>query len=393
MTKRAWAKFTLAVPLLLTGCNGFWDAQNNGGGGGKTTLSSGNFYVLNIQANQIAGYTVKTGVLTPLSGSPYAIPAQLFSFSAITIGPNNSFLYVSTLNGIYVYTISTNGALTIGNSSNPISADKAVSMQVDSTSSWLVDVATAAPYIYAIPISPSTGINTSTNEAIRPLPVGTVNQMVISPDNGILFVAMGAGGTAVIPFNAANTNPIGTVGSIAVKNAGGAALSVAVDPLALPGQTTPRFFYIGETAATTGTNTGGLRIFNFSPLQEISGSPLATQGLAPHWILPKFTGDYVYVANRQTSAGSTGVIAGYSITSANSTYTFSALSSTFAAGTNPQALAEDNSGNFVFAVNYGGNPDLIGYTLDAKNGGFLDNVISAATGIDPALASTIGAAH
>ena len=127
---------------------------------------------------------------------------------------------------------------------------------------------------------------------------------------------MGSGGTALIPFNAGNANPLGSVASIGVKGSGGAALSVAFDPIP-SGGTAPRLFYIGETVAVSATssdtNTGGLRAFNYSTKQEITGSPFTIGGLAPYSILPFSDGNFVYVVNRQTAAGTTGVIAGFSI--------------------------------------------------------------------------------
>jgi 6-phosphogluconolactonase (cycloisomerase 2 family) len=391
-TRGCWAGLTLSMVFLIAGCKGFWDAPTDGGNGTKPV--SGNIYVLNVQGAQIAGYAVNSsGNLTALPGSPYAVPATLLPNPAITVSPNNSFLYVSTANGIYLYTIAADGSLTLGNSSGPISNDQAVSMQVDSTNSWLVNVSAAAPYVYAIAISPTTGTITSKTEQFVQLPVATVRQLVISPDNSYLFVAMGTGGTATIPFTASNTNPIGTVSTIPVVNTGGAAQSVAVDPLGLLGQTTPRLFYIGETAAVSGSNSGGLRIFDFSTFKELSGSPMGTLGLAPYWILPKSSGDFVYVANRQTSNGSTGVIAGYSIASSGTTYTLTQLSESFTAGTNSEAMVQDNTGAYVFAVNYGGNPDLSGYTFSTTSLGSLVSAISSSTGTDPVLASAIAAAH
>jgi 6-phosphogluconolactonase (cycloisomerase 2 family) len=161
---------------------------------------------------------------------------------------------------------------------------------------------------------------------------------------------------------------------------------VAVDP-------SSRLLYIGETVATSGSNSGGLRVFNFSTLKEVSGSPYASGGLAPYSILPISTGDYVYVANRQTSSSSAGDIAGFSIAESDSVYSLTALGSTFKAGTHPVALAEDNSGTFVFTVSFGGSPDLTGYTFDSTNAGYLDSVISSTTGTDPVEASAIAAAH
>jgi hypothetical protein len=338
----------------------------------------------------VVGLYVNTGTLTALPGSPYTLSAAPI---AITVAPNNAFLYVSTVGGIFLYTVNTStGQLAVGNSGQVISSDPATNMQVDPTNSWLVEGVSATQNLSAIHVNPSTGMLASNIAETVTLPSTTFQQVAISPDDTLVLAAMGSQGTAVIPFNPNNTNPFGTVANIGVKNATGAALSVAFDPIPV-GSTAPRLFYIGETVATSAPNTGGLRAFTYSTKQEISGSPYAIGGLAPYSILPFSTGDYVYVVNRQTSSGSTGVIAGFSITSSNSAIVLTALGSTFATGTNPQAMVEDNTHAFVFAVNFGGSPDLTGYTIDATNAGYLDTVISSQTGTDPVQAGAIGALH
>jgi 6-phosphogluconolactonase (cycloisomerase 2 family) len=390
MRVRQWTWLAVSGALFLAGCKGFWDAPaTTTTTTTTTTLTSGDFYVLNVATNQVVGLYVNAGTLTALPGTPPTLSAAPI---AITVAPNNAFLYVSTLGGIFVYTIASNGELTIGNAGQAISADPAASMRVDATNSWLVEAVSGSSYAYAIQINPTTGALASTTEQTAVLPATTVEQVTISSDNSEVFVAMGSAGTAVIPFNSAGADPFGTVGNIAVKNAGGAALSVAVDPVPT-GATAPRLLYIGETVATSGSNTGGLRVFDFATLKEITGSPFAISGLAPHSILPFLSGDYVYVVSRQTSSGATGVIAGFSLSDTNSVLALTALGSTFAAGTNPQGLVEDNTGAFVFAVDYGGNPDLLGYTIDSTHPGYLDTVISSATGTDPVQASAIAAWH
>lgn len=374
----------LAAALFLAGCGNFWqNPYTDTGSTGTTKATSGNFYVLNVETSQIAGFYVNAGTLTALPGSPYAMAAAPL---AITVAPNNAFLYVSTLNGIYDYTIASSGALTLGNNSSPISSDPATSMQVDATNSWLVEAVSGSMSLYAVAINSTTGATTSTTEQHTTLPASSIQQVAISPGNTYAFVAMGSGGTATVPFNAANTNPLGTAGNIAVKNTTGAALSVSVDP-------SNRLLYVGETVATTGTNTGGLRVFNFPAFTELANSPYAISGLAPYSILPISSGNYVYVANRQVSGSSTGVIAGFSITDTGGVYSLTALGSTFTVGTNPVALAEDNTGTFVFAVDFGGSPDLKGYTFDTTNAGYLDAVVSGSTGTDPVQASAIAASH
>ncbi len=377
-----WATPALAAALMMTGCKGFWDEPASSTTS-TTTDTSGDIYILNAATNQIAGYYVNAGKLTALGGSPYAVPEAPI---AIAIAPNNKFLYVSTLSGVYLYTIASNGALTLSNSSSPVTTDAAASMQVSANNSWLVEVASGLGYVYAVPINSSTGVATSLTEQYTALPATTVQQVAIAPDDSYVFVAMGSGGTATIPLNVGNVNPFGSVSTIAVKNSGGGALSVAIDP-------DERLFYVGETAAISGSNTGGVRVFDFSTRTEISGSPYASGGLAPYSILPKSSGDYVYVVNRQTSSGSTGILTAYSIVTSSSSYSLSALSSNYSTGTNPVALAEDSSGQFLFAVNYGGSPDLKGYTFDTTTAGALDAVISSSTGSDPVKATAIAAAH
>src|SRR3569833_2069471 len=393
MRTRYWVCLALAA-LCLTGCSCFWDApKNNGVGGGGTTLSSGNFYVINSATNEIVGLYVKAGTLTALGTSSKLSASPI----AITVAPNNAFLYVSTLGGIFVYAIDgSTGQLTLGNSGQPISSDPATSMQVDSTNSWLVEGFSGTSNLFAIHINPSTGVLQSNQEQTVVLSSSAVRQVAISPDNTTLLVAMGTGGSATIPFNAGDANPFGIPGTIGTKGTGGAALSVAFDPTPTGGGS-PRLFYIGETVAVAAngpdTNTGGLRVFTYSAMQEIAGSPFRISVLAPYSMLPFSNGNYVYVVNRQTASGGTGVIAGFLVSSVNDTLGLTALGSTFNAGTNPQMLAEDSTKQFVFAVNFGGNPDLLGYTIDATNAGYLDKVTSNSTGTDPVQASAIAAAH
>jgi 6-phosphogluconolactonase (cycloisomerase 2 family) len=379
-----WAKLLLTAVPLLAGCDNFWKAPGGSGGGG-TGASGGIFYVLNQQTNQIACYSIKSGVLTAVTGSPYTLAAAPYS---IAIAPGGGFLYVGTAAGIYLYSIGSGGALTLANSSAAVSSDFATTMQVDSTGAWLVEAGPDLAELIAIPINSSTGIPTSTVEQNVQLPAATVQQLVISPDNTQVFVALGSGGTEAVSFSAGKSAPFGTAANTAVKNPSGSSISVAVDP-------GNRLLYIGETAAMSGSNSGGLRVFNYAKLTEISGSPYATGGLAPYAILPTprstSAGSYVYVANRTVSGSSTGNIAGFSFTSTGTVYSLTALSSTAATGTAPVGLAQDSTGKYVLVVDSGGNPDLEAYTFDATTSGKLDSALSSSTGTDPVQASAIAA--
>ena len=137
-------------------------------GQGSTTLSSGDFYVLNVATSQMVGLYVNAGTLTALPGSPYTLSAAPI---AITVAPNNAFLYVSTAGGIFVYTVNTStGQLTVGNSGQPISNDPATAMQVDSTNTWLVEGVSGASNLFAIHVNASTGLLASNTEQTVVLP-------------------------------------------------------------------------------------------------------------------------------------------------------------------------------------------------------------------------------
>src|ERR1035438_10426322 len=89
MTIGKWARLLLLAAPVLAGCKGFFDAPAGGGGGGSSTLTSGVFYVLNQATAQIAAYSVVAGVLTPVTGSPYALgTSPHYAVGAFQEGPD-----------------------------------------------------------------------------------------------------------------------------------------------------------------------------------------------------------------------------------------------------------------------------------------------------------------
>lgn len=385
-----WARLLLMTPVaagLLAGCKDFWQAPTGTTATGCTTncttASSGNFYILNSGTTpQIVGESIVSGTLTQLSGSPYPVLGVPYS---IALSPTGGFLYVGSTAGIYLYPIGSSGVL--GTATN-ISSDQAFSMQVDPTGAWLVDAqqGTGGVQLDAIPI-------TSTGTYVSGAPVLTASfsiaatavqpgQLVISSDDANIFVALGTAGALLVPFDPGNPFPAGTPGStIQVAHAGGSAVSVAVDPA-------DRLFYVGEVLGDSAGTGGGLRVFNYSTLSgaltQVAGSPFSSGGLAPSFILPIATGDYVYVAN---GAGTgSGNITGFTITatgtSTSPTYQL-ATGSTASAGILPDSLAEDNTGSFVLGVNASGSPYFDSFTFDTTTAGKLDSQVTANTGLSP----------
>ncbi len=392
MTSGRWARLLfLVVPLLMifgTGCGDFWQAPSTTTTGttGTTTLSSGVFYVLNQETAQVVAFSINSGTLTTIGTYTLPSPEPL----AMAISPNGNFLYVSTLGGgIYLYAVSSTGALTLGNDSVAISLDPATTMQVDATNSWLVDAVSGVGQLNAIALNTTTGglASAAEREQVFALPASTVEQLAISPNDSTtcadcyVFVAMGTGGTEEIHFNPGNADPFGGAGNTPVLNSGGSANAVAVDP-------TNRLFYVGESdALPSASNSGGLRalVIGASTITENSGSPYTSGGTGPSEILAQ--SGYVYVSNKSGTAD--GNIASYTLTASGTTtapvYTFTD-NGTISTGVDPLGLAVDSKGNFLLAVNAGGSPDLDGYTMDA---GILTTVLSSTTGTDPVQAIAI----
>jgi len=356
------------------------------GTGSCTSASSGNFYVLNQTTNQVVALKITSGQLTTIG----AVSTPSVNPLAIAIAPNGKFLYVSTLTGIYLYAINSNGSLTLSNGGLAISSDPAYTMQVDFTNSWLVDAVSGSATLSAISINSSTGVLTTAGEIEQTftLPASYPKQLAISPGdsasctNCYVFVAMGTGGTEEIHFNPSNSNPFGTYGNTGPVNSSGGANAVAVDP-------SNRLLYIGESVALSGTQTGGLRVFTIAStkLTELTGagSPYATGGAGPTSIQPSLDGNYVYVANGTVSGSSTGNISSFSVTATSLTSINS-----FTAGVSGQlSLAEDSTGSYMLAVDVAGSPDLQAYTMSS---GTLTSAFTSNTGSDPVGAVAIAAA-
>lgn len=380
VSRFAW--IGLSAVVVLAGCKGFWDAPKSTTG---NYAASGVFCVLNEKTSQVAllQFAANSTGPTALTGSPYTLAAVPYTMA---VSPSGSFLYVSTVAGVYVYTVSSTGTLTIANGGAVITQDAPFAMKVDPTGTWLVEVVSGQGTLNAVPISASSGLFDSTRaEKSVALPTVTINQLAISPlnsTNPYVFVAMGSGGTEVVPFTAADASPFGTVSNIKLLNTAGGANAVAVDP-------TNRLLYVGETAALTTTQTGGLRVFTIganSAIAEISGSPFQTGGTGPSAILPGTT--LVYVANKAVSGSTTGNITGYSLTLTGTSYSLTTIGS-IAAGLSTNALDADSTGTYILAVNSGGSPDLSTFTFDATTTGKLDAAATASTGTDPVQAVSV----
>ncbi len=377
----------MAAVILLAasvGCGGGFFNPGNGGAGNSGGSSSdggsatGNaVYVANSNLNleTVSSYSLSTtGSLSSLSGSPSAlgsVPATMAE------NPAGTLLFVGTTTGaIYVYTIGSGGALTLGGSGGPVGAILASSMVIDPSGQWLLAMSDtgSAPIVYVYSINASTGALTSAGNPLA-LDNGSALQLSFAPSGTQVFAALGTGGVDVMSFAASTGNLQKLSVLLSPLNSNDADQSVAVSP-------NGKYLYVAETGVS------GVRALNISSngsLSSISGSPFST-GLGPISVLVDSTGSYVYVAN-----STAGTISAFAIGTNGGLTTLSG--SPFSTGAEPVSLAEDNTHSFLLVACAGGSPDLQVFSIggaSASTPGALTSVNKVSTGsVSPAGAADV----
>jgi 6-phosphogluconolactonase len=377
--------------LSLTGCDFFVPQTNSGGG----TNTGDYLYVANGNNTYLAGFGVSsTGTLSVLTDSPYnnGVAAQ-----SVTVTPANTFLYAGTTNGIYGYSINSNGSITVLNSGTAVAQDiVATAMQVDSTGGYLlaggIGTSIGAQAIGIYQIDATTGLLTALTGSPLALYTGkgttatiaTPLGMVITPNNSYVYLSLGPLGVQVLTLGSGGALSTGTTPTIL------APVSTSTSPadIGLASAPNSAFLFVAEI------NTG-LRVFSIGTagaLNEVSGSPYAV-GTGPNGVLLDTTGSYVYVANKGSNN-----ISGFLLTAASGKLTAIAGSPFSSGGQLPTALVNDNSKKYVAVINSGangsgGNNDLQIFKFDATTDGKLDPVATATTGTDPTNPGAIAASH
>jgi 6-phosphogluconolactonase (cycloisomerase 2 family) len=366
--------FGLAAAMAgLSGCGkDFFSAVNNNPGG---TGSTSFVYVTNVDSSGSGGtltaYSLASGVLTQLSGSPYTLTATPTS---IAVAPNNAFLYVGTNLGIFLFTIASDGTLTEGNSSTIIylGPTQPQALTVDATSSWLIIANQNSTELDALAIDPTTGIPPSSTPVSISLATGAAPQQVtMSPANDNIFVAEGAAGTDAIGFSPTGKTTFGTRVHIGMLKTSTASNAVAVD-------STSTYLYIAENTSNQ------LRLIAIADLtKDVADYPT---GQDPVAILPDLSGSYVYVSNATDNT-----ITGFSFSAGALT---ALVDSPFATAKTSVGLVEDSSKSYILDAGFGNNPNLWVYKFDGTSLGTLDVTTTTSTAsADPSLANGIAITH
>lgn len=401
---RRWVVVVVAGVLpVLAGCSGFFVPENTGGGGGGGGGggNTGNsVYVANVARDSLSGYSIIPAVpataATPTTPAVPATPASLRAIGGLptalgyqpvsmVVTPTNTFLYVSTVGGIHVYVINSNGSLA-ASTANPVPVNvTAVSMTISPDGQWLIALDSTTQQLDIFLINALTGNLTSsasTPTAVYSIQVGTwtPTQVRISPNGQLIYAALGTGGDAIFTFNTTT----GAAVSSAILNP--PTTTTSDFGLAIDSKST--FLYI----ARSGTQ-GGVAVYSIGAngvLGAVAGSPFAA-GTGTYDIQLDSTGTYVYAANRGD-----GTISGFTIvpgTTAGALKLTPLSGSPYASGIGVQSLGFDSTGKYLLAAAVGGSPDLTMYQFDATVPGQLDQVTTQMTDAAPAGASVVALTH
>jgi 6-phosphogluconolactonase len=382
----------LLGPLLgLMGCDGFFVSQNNN----TPTNTGADIYVANGADTFIAGFAVSsTGTLSVLQNAPYNNGVAALS---LTLTPKNTYLYAGTSNGIYLYAIGSNGALTVQNNGSPVAQDViATELAVDSTGGYLLAAglrsSTQAQGIGIYQIASTTGLLTAVSGSPLNLYTGTGSTptvvspsgLLVTPNNQIVYVSLAALGVQVLTLGTGGALSTGNAATILPPNS----KSTSPADYGLGSDPNSHFLFVAEI------NTG-LRVLSIGTngaLSEITGSPYAV-GSGPTGVILDPSGAYVYVANK----GSNNISA-FALNASSGQLTAIAGSPFNSGGQLPIAFATDSTKKYLEVINSGsngssGNNDLQLFTYSTSTPGALTAGSSASTGTDPTNPQAIVTTH
>lgn len=366
----------MAAVMILAGCGKFFPPQTGGsGGGGGTGGTSGDYlYAGNLGTNPptVAGFSLANNALSVIPGSAWQVSLEP---TALAITPNDTYLYMgSAAGGIYVFTIASDGAISIGNGGTPVATGVAPSvLRVDSTGNWLIGGDSLAGTAYVFQIG-NGGVLTQISSSIVTLNASDpAIDLEITPSNNYVFVSCGTGGIYTLSFDSSTGAMAQIHGVLNPRQNGDSDNGMAVSP-------SGQYLFAAETGI------GAVRVMSISSsgvLSELSTSPVKT-GTGAYAVLVDSTGSYVYVANRTQNnvsaflLSSTGALTGIS-------------GSPFATGSLPVAMVEDKTKAYIAVLCAGGSPDLEIFQFNGSTAGALEKLTTATTGTDPTVSTSLAA--
>jgi 6-phosphogluconolactonase (cycloisomerase 2 family) len=250
-------------------------------------------YVLSTSGFSIDAYSSRAGVLTALANSPFSVsssgdPEQL------AIDSSGSFLYVTerSTDGLYGFTIGSDGSLTAMQSGNPFPVGKTPNhINIDAGNHFVYVNNSASSDIWVYSIASGTGLLTNVSEIRTQL---STAQGIVSGTAGLTFTP-----TALYIANA--SIPGGTIQQFTIDASTGNLITLSTpigagdDPLTVV--TDPFGLYAYDVAPDSGSNGVG-SVFAYSITStglSFTNINMVGAGKGPSWLTTDLSGSFLYV--------------------------------------------------------------------------------------------------
>jgi 6-phosphogluconolactonase len=337
-------------------------------GGCLIATSSHVLYAALPQSSQIVEYRVdpNSGILTQLATSPVTAGAGVQS---LAVNPTGQFIYAANAgeNDISFFLVEPGGQLEEQTPRTPAGTSPTL-LVMDAAGKFLYVANSGSQNISVFSIAASSGSSSpggTLTQIGNPFQAGIAPlNMKLSPSGNFLYVtgASSQAGTPgyieILSINTSVTAPASPLSIVAITQPGSSPYGLAISPngnylyTANFGDNTISEFTINTTGSvSSGVPPGGLT--------PIAGSPIGQTFTGPVSLVIEPSGKYLYVANQQSS----GNVAGFSIGTGGALSVLT--SSPYPTGAQPNFIASDPNGNFLFVGNLS-KPAIESFCLASK---------------------------
>jgi len=344
----------LALMLLQAGCGSFFDQHHGCGACAAPT------FLFASELNSISGFTVATSGIP----SPAGNVAGPNSTEGILVDRSSLFLFVSDFqnSAVDAFTINLGSGALSPVAGSPFSAGPA-----PGAGGLAVDPSTKFLYVTQMNSSAVAGFTITAGAGVlapipgSPFPAGdTPIQAIVDPSGKFLYVS--------------NLNDsFGGISAYTIDSTSGALTPITGSPFPtqsnFPGPNRMAiggggmFLYVGMSGTTNANN--GISAFSINPntgaLTQITGSPFPA-GNDPQGIATDPSGKFLYTANSQDNT-----VSAFTIDGSSGTLT-PVSGSPYATKAGPEALAIDPGGQFLY-VGENSTTGIEAFTIDATSGG------------------------
>jgi 6-phosphogluconolactonase len=301
-------------------------------------------YVTNFASDKVSGYRITgDGALTPVKGSPFRAGTGP---TALAVDPTGKFAYVTNQEGEYgsvsAYAVdATSGVLTPVKGSPFLTGFAPDGVAIDPTGKFAYVTNYGKPsdgYVSAYIVNASGALKPVKGS---PFTAGLgVNGVVVDPKGKFVYATTQYDGVFAYVINRISGALTAVKGS--PFKAGVGPKSVAVVP-------TGKFAYVvnvGKLGRNTGTVSGYSVNASSGVLKQVKGSPFAA-GTEPNGVAIDPTGSFIYVTNADGFSGSSGKVSAYTIDQ-NSGALAPVRGSPFGTDPSPEGVAVDPGGKFAY---------------------------------------------